>query len=474
MANSGIEAKKSMHKPQQNIQETVSGSVSFPDLPNTSTAPSTYELTQSTPEKYTFPEIWREALLPYLGTRLVLLIVGLLTTFYILPVMVNHPVLPDHATYVRFPQALWLMWYHFDSGFYTDIARHGYWSAETLHSASNWAFFPLYPWLIAWIHGLFGSSEDAYVITGVVISLIASVAAIGYLYALVFREFGKRVAALTVLYLSLFPTSFYFSAVYPEALFLLFVIASIYYARRQSWLLACLLGGLAALTRPQGIFMIVPIGWEYLRVTAQWNDPLPRLRISSLGMGLKSIYIWFLARVQGLWKATHSIKNWLKALLLLLIPAGLFVFMIYGKIKTGDLLATFHNEQWGWHRGYTFFARLLIFSLRNPIMNQPFDWNFWLVNIILAFIFLGLILLAFSRLPSIYAFYTLVMVMLPLSSNFLNSFDRYCIIVFPAFLLLALYTQEKRPRLRQFLLGGFAALQAIFMLFFVVGLPPIA
>jgi hypothetical protein len=463
-----------MHKSQPNIQETASRSVSLPDLPNTPTDPSTYELTLSTPEKCTFSNIWREAILPYLGTRLVLLIVGLLATFYILPVMVNDPVLPAHATYVRFPQALWFMWFHFDSGFYTDIARHGYWGAETLHSMSNWAFFPLYPWLIAWVHGLFGSSDDAYVITGVVISLIASVTAMGYLYALVFREFGKQAAVLTVLYLSLFPMSFYFSAVYPEALFLLFVVASIYYARRQSWLLASLFGGLAALTRPQGVIMIVPIGWEYLRVAAQWNDPLPKLRIASLGASLNSLSTWFLARAQGLWKAVLSIKNWLKALLLLLIPAGLFVFMVYSKIKTDDWLANFHNEQWGWHRAYTFFVRLLIFSLRHPIMNQPFEWNFWLLNLILAFIFLGFIVLAFLRLPSIYAFYTLVMVILPLSSGFLNSFDRYCIVVFPAFILLALYTQERRPRLRQFLIGGFASLQAIFMLFFVVGLPPIA
>ena len=52
---------------------------------------------------------------------------------------------------------------------------------------------------------------------------------------------------LTVLYLALFPMGSYFFAVYPEALFLVFAIASIYYARRQSWFLASLLGGSVAL-----------------------------------------------------------------------------------------------------------------------------------------------------------------------------------------------------------------------------------
>jgi 4-amino-4-deoxy-L-arabinose transferase-like glycosyltransferase len=366
------------------------------------------------------------------------------------------------------------MWLHFDSGFYTDIARHGYWGASTLHDRSNWAFFPLYPWIISCVRWLFGSGEDAYIIAGVLISNIASVIAMGYLYALVFREFGKRAAGLTVLYLALFPMSFYLSAVYPEALFLTFAIASIYYARRQSWFLASLLGGLAALTRAQGVLLIVPIGWEYLRVTAERYESLPQLHVSSLRTALNSSGIWFVVRVRGLWRATHSMKNWRNALLLLLIPAGLFVFMLYGQLATGDLLATFHTQDWGWHRRFTFFGRLLIYSLRNPIINQPLNWNFWLLNIILAFVFLGFVLLAFFRLPSIYALYTLVMVLLPLSSNFLNSFDRYCLLIFPAFLLIALYTQEKRPALRHFLIGGFAALQAILMLFFVVGLPAIA
>ena len=103
------------------------------------------------PEKCT--ALWHDAILPYLGTRLILWIVGGLSTFYILPLMVNHPVLPAHANYVRFPQALWLMWLHFDSGFYIDIARNGYWGANTLHGPSDWAFFPLYPWIISWVNG---------------------------------------------------------------------------------------------------------------------------------------------------------------------------------------------------------------------------------------------------------------------------------------------------------------------------------
>ena len=238
---------------------------------------------------------------------------------------------------------------------------------------------------------LFGSGEDAYIIAGVVISQIASVIAIGYLYAIVLREFGRRAAALTVVYLALFPMSFYLSAVYPEALFLAFAIAAIYYARRQSWLLASSAGGLAALSRAQGVLLIVPIGWEYLRVTTERYAPLPEQLPNNIKSSAK-IHLYLACHTYARSESSRTFRPKLvHRLLFLLIPAGLLIFMIYAQIKTGDLLATFHTENWGWSRKFTFFGRLVIYSLRHPIINQPLNWNFWVLNIILAFLFLGVI-----------------------------------------------------------------------------------
>src|SRR2546428_11546430 len=97
---------------------------------------------------HNFTILWREALFPYLGTRAILVLVGLLAQFYILPLLKSNPILPSPTMNTHFPDALWLMWRRFDSGFYVDIAQHGYWPASTLHTASNWIFHPLYPMLI--------------------------------------------------------------------------------------------------------------------------------------------------------------------------------------------------------------------------------------------------------------------------------------------------------------------------------------
>src|SRR5437879_4442348 len=52
---------------------------------------------------------------------------------------------------------------------------------------------------------------------------------------------------------------------------------------------------------------------------------------------------------------------------------------------------------------------------------------------------------AFRRLPMIYALYTALMVLLPLSANLLNSIARYYLVVFPAFILLALFSRDDKP-----------------------------
>ncbi|MBO0793609.1 MAG: glycosyltransferase family 39 protein, partial [Ktedonobacteraceae bacterium] len=202
--------------------------------------------------------IWQEALLPYIISRVALFVVGLLAALYILPLLKSNSVLPSIAN-THFPDAIWLMWNRFDGGFYIDIARHGYWTAETLQASSNWIFLPLYPLLIYPLGHLWGGSIAAFDIAGIIIANAAGLVAVIYLYRLVRREFHARIAYRTVIYLILFPTSFYLSATYPESLFLVCALACIYYAREKRWWLAGLCGALASLARIQGFLLVFPI-----------------------------------------------------------------------------------------------------------------------------------------------------------------------------------------------------------------------
>jgi hypothetical protein len=320
---------------------------------------------------------------------------------------------------------------------------------------------------------LFGGSSNAFNLAGLFISNTAGLIAVIYLYVLVRREFSSQVAARTIIFLALFPTSFYLSAIYTESLFLAFAIACIYYTRTHHWWLAGFCGGLAALTRAQGIALLLPVFWEYWQVLSNQYAPLPNMNGKTFQE--KSL-TWLNSRLYGPLRAARRLRNWFSLFAFALIPAGLLAFMIYGKIKTGDFLATFHNQRWGWGRFLRSPLSLLIYSIRHPLPPNPMNWNFWILNITISLIFLGLTVWAFRKLPMTYALYTAIMVLLPLSSSLINSISRYYVVVFPVFILLALWTCQDKVRQQgnAFITGLFASLQAVLMVFFVLGLPAIA
>ena len=416
--------------------------------------------------------IWRSAIISYLATRLGLILVGLVADFYLLPLLKQNPILPSLALNTRFPDLLWQMWQRFDSGFYLSIAKTGYWPAGTLHTYSNWAFFPLYPFLIFLFAHLFGGSDAAFSLAGLLISNAAALIAVFYLFRLVQREFGANVALLSVIYLALFPTAFFLSAIYSESLFLACSVACIYYAREHRWWLAGLCGGLASLTRAQGVLLLLPVLWEYWQVISDCYAPI---RNASADNFEGRVRAWLASRLCGPFLAAQELHNWLSLFAIGMIPLGLLAFLIYGKIKTGHFLATFDNQKWGWGRYFENPWQLLSTSLTHPERANPMDWNFWILNICITLLFLGFTVWAFRKLPMIYALFTLVMVLLPLSSSRLNSISRYYLIVFPVFILLALWSKKvEHVHRRVFIMTFFAMLQAVLMVLFVLGVPAIA
>ena len=415
--------------------------------------------------------IWQEAILPYIVSRLALFVVGLLAAFVILPLLKTNPVLPSVEN-TRFPDALWLIWSRFDAGFYVNIAQHGYWAASTLKTTSDWIFLPLYPILIYLLRYLFGGHTAAFDIAGIFISNLAGLVAVIYFDLLLRREFSSRIASRAVLYLILFPLNFYLSTIYPEALFLACVLACIYYARQQRWWLAGLCGAFASLARIQGLLLVVPVAWEYWQVLSTRYAPLPDMRAMTL---TQKAVTWLRSRFMGLCLAAKELRNWLHLLAVSLIPLGLVPFLIYSQVQVGDALATIHNHHVGWGRQFSWPWLVVLSALRLPQALLPLNWNFWLLNVCAIVLFLGLTLLWWRKLPMTYTLYSLVMVVMPLATNSINSISRYYLTVFPVFILLAMWSNhEQQPARHTLLITLFATLQALFLVFYVLGLPLIA
>ncbi len=172
------------------------------------------------------------------------------------------------------------------------------------------AFFPLYPLLIRIVGSLLGN----HLVAGLLISNVSFFFGLLYLYKLLEREYDRAVARRAIFYASIFPTAIFFSAVYPESLFFVLTVASFYYMRTRSWLLAAILGFFAALTRVEGVLLIVPFLIEWLTQ----NRPMPQSSLYGLASGL-------------------------------LIPLGLSVYMAYLWVLRADPLY-FSHVQIHWNR----------------------------------------------------------------------------------------------------------------------------
>lgn len=169
----------------------------------------------------------------------------------------NHPFREKMAGGYEGVSNWWLnAWTAFDSGHYLRIAQEGY-NSYTI------AWLPLYPSILQ----LAGPHENAMALWGIVVSNVAFAFALCLFYRLTKIDVNERIATVAVWVLAFFPTSAFFSAVYTESLFLLFITSAFWCARNRSWAWAGAWGLYAACTRNSGAVVFAALlaayFWDY-------------------------------------------------------------------------------------------------------------------------------------------------------------------------------------------------------------------
>ncbi len=298
---------------------------------------------------------------------------------------------PGHHV-VTSTNPLLAVWGRWDAVHYLDIASRGYYGTDM-------AFFPLYP---ALIHAL-GTLVSSDLIAGLLISNAAFFFGLLFFYKLVEHTLDRSDAVRATFYVSIFPTAVFFSAVYTESLFFALTVASFYYIRERRWILAGLLGGLAALTRVEGVLLVVPCAIE----------ALVALRAGGL------------ARLPQIVAGT------------LLIPAGLAVYMVILWVLRGDPLYFSHVQiHWNRHLAapWASVSRSLheILYLHTPQtrVDQAIELSF---TILMVGVLIGGIR---SLRPSLWV-YMLLSIVIPMSTSSLMSMPRFALVLFPMFMVLA-------------------------------------
>ena len=305
----------------------------------------------------------------------------------------------------RFSHQYINVWKRWDTDWYLKIAAFGY--DLTDGTVSYW---PLYPWLI----GRLGALTGNFLLSALLISNLAVLAAFILLYEVAQVEgLTSKQAGFAVISLAVFPSAFFLFAAYTDALFLAFVLGAWLAARRGHWLLAGLLGGFATLTRLQGALLMPVLGVLWLREAAELHLFEPTT--------------WH--------KSLTALRNpiWLAILFPGLVFVGWNIHLnVSGLGNVTGMLAT----HWGirtvapWTGVWLFLNRL--FTTSRVFIDY--------VDLAALTVILILLVYGWRRLDPILSFYAWLSLALffmrGTPPHLLDSFSRYMLAVFPAFLVM--------------------------------------
>jgi hypothetical protein len=270
-------------------------------------------------------------------------------------------------------------------------------------------------------------------LTGMALSTLLFLLALVVLYKTTLAfNYDAATADRTVFYLAAFPVSYFFSLPMTESLFLLLTVGSFYAARREAWWTAGILGALSSATRVTGVLLLPVLCVLY------WQQHRGRPRADVLK--------------------------------LLLVPLGLLAFMYYLDLITGDALA-FRHVLGSWGRQSGFFLRPLFQFLRHPQEVSMF-WDFRLLNFTVSIGALVCGVWLLKRREWALALYALLGVVIPLSSQLLQSHARYVMVVFPVFIVLGVWGRHPRvdQLIRAVLVVLLGLMSALFAAHFTIAL----
>jgi hypothetical protein len=281
------------------------------------------------------------------------------------------------------------------------------------------------------------------------VSLVSTLFALFFVYRIGEKIHDARAARAATLCLAFFPTAFFLNAVYTEALFLALTAGTLWAALvRQDFLVAGLLGALAATTRNVGVLLLVPLYFEWARHRRE--------------LGLRGV------------------------LGIALVPAGLAAYGAYLWVRFGDPLVFARQQGDYWNRefsgplatlgdawraagigmGYVLDpATLFLGTDATPALEASNVLNLGFLVLFLVLAVAGLF--ALPRGLSVYAAALVLLPVLTPSPRFpLMSLPRFVLGAFPVFLVLGFLLSRSRWMLATWLVLSGAlgvALTALFV-----------
>jgi hypothetical protein len=314
-------------------------------------------------------------------------------------------------------------WQRWDTNWYIQIAQAGY---DIGNGNTNYP--PLYPMLVGFLGRALGGQ---FMLAALVVSNLAYLIALYYIYKLTERLFDDESAKRTLVWIAVFPSAFFLASGYTESSYLALATAGFYYAENKRWGLACVLATLASVTRLQGLILVLPLAYLYME-QRDWNWRK---------IGREIIYLML----------TPS---------LLVVYFGYIYFVLDDNNFSNHLEVIWHVRfAWPWE---AFFGGLL--GLLDPAHASNLIYN--VLDLITLVLFICLAIVWWQRkLPRAYLVYWVSSMLVYLTRAGTGDFvwmsmTRYLVVLFPCFMLMSQIAPRRLVKLS-------ASVQGIWVVLFI-------
>ena len=354
---------------------------------------------------------WRDdllAVLPAWITARVLVLAG-----YVMATAVANRLLTGHPEQLRNGLLAW------DGTWYRDLADAGYRAVPI----GGVRFFPLFPLLGRLLAAPFGGHAAVPL---VLLANAASLLVLILVRRLVMAEKGDAALADRAVWCTaVFPSAFVFVLAYAESLMLVATVGAFLALRRGRWWWVAGLGLVATLSRPLGVALAVPVGFEVVRgwSAAPASSRPARLVAAVAPVAGLGAYLAWVGHAFGSWRLPFTVQDDLRGR----------VELPFNRVVEG-------------------FRQLAGSERFGDGLHLPF-----------LLLLVALVVVCFRTWPARYGLYAAVVVTAAVSAENLNSIERYGLNAFP--LLLALAVVIRPPQLERATLivlgGGVVALSSM-------------
>jgi hypothetical protein len=346
---------------------------------------------------------------------------------------------PDIRFRMRNPYLIWVF-ANFDGQHYLEIARRGYQQFEQ-------PFFPLYPLLINILAKLLGR----YVISGLIISHLSLFIALVIAMKLIQLDDHSELKVTLLAVILTFPTSFYYGTAYNDSLFFVFAMLTLWYGRNRSFLKASIFGGLATLTRLNGLALFFYLLIEFYDQNNAWTT-------------FKTVknYLSF-----------FSVRKLQKRLLaLFIIPLSFVGYLAYVQISQESFSKVFTSMK-VWHQDKITFPLQVVWRYMKIILFhfKPHELTYYIA--LSEFFFVALYCAAlwwsWKKIRLSYWVFFALSILIPSLKGTFQGMPRYGLHLYPFFLCMALYLNRCTKTVKMVYFVIAATVLFVFVMFYTRG-----